>query len=143
MPSCSSSNSFCTVKILCRVFQFIKPDPGLLRLDLPVKLVDVIRDRNKHALSQHILHSPVQVLPEPHVFLDNGKGPFSLYAAVHPELCTIVAQDPFKVLSPLFFLGPRYIKDFAAFRHRGPAVVPFNAFIFKRTSGTFAAFVDC
>ena len=38
MPSCSSGNSFWTVKILCRFNQFIEPDPGLLRLYLPVKL---------------------------------------------------------------------------------------------------------
>ena len=30
-----------------------------------MQLVEVIRDRNEHTLSQHVLHSPVQVLPEP------------------------------------------------------------------------------
>ena len=82
-----------------------RADPGLLRLDLPVQLIDVIRDRNKHTLCQYIILPPVQLLSEPHILFYNIKRPFCLYAAVHPELCTVITQDALQVLFPLFLFG--------------------------------------
>jgi len=69
-----------------------------------MQLVDVIRDCNKHTLCLYIILPPVQVLPEPHILFDDGKSPFCLYAAVHPELCTVITQNAFKILNSPFMV---------------------------------------
>ena len=51
-----------------------------------VEFVDVMRYRDQDTLRQYIAISPVQILPEVHVFLHGRKRAFHLYAAVHPEL---------------------------------------------------------
>ena len=71
-----------------------------------VEFVDVMRYRDQDTLRQYIAVSPVQILPEVHVFLYGRKRAFHLYAAVHPELDPPVTEDAFKIFFSflLFYL---------------------------------------
>ena len=71
-----------------------------------VEFVDVMRYRDQDTLRQYIAVSPVQILPEVHVFLYGRKRAFNLYAAVHPELDPPVTEDAFKIFFSflLFYL---------------------------------------
>ena len=76
----------------------------LVVLDLIMKLVYIIGDRQDHTLGSHIVHAPVCVPPECHVCFYIRKRAFCLDAPVHPQLCPVLAGDPFQIFPSFSFI---------------------------------------